>query len=108
MIMKNIDTIFAEAESQKHIELKTVLWDRLERKLDEKRTHQVMIRKYLSIAAGLIIIVVAFVAIHLNHKTTYILEDLDRAHHPTLNSEAISQMHQYPAIYKRFSWDLNG
>lgn len=106
--MKNIDHIFAEAETEKPVILNAALWDRLERKLDENRAHHVKIRKYMSIAAGFIIVVVAFVALQLNHRNTYILEDLDTAHHPILNPESISQMHQYPSIYKRVALDLNG
>lgn len=106
--MKNIDTLFRESETQKHIELNPAVWNRLERQLDRHPLRLKNLKMYLSIAAGLAILFSAIMVLQLSNRQSYHLEDLEMSHHPTLNAAAISQMNQYPEIYKRFAWDLNG
>lgn len=103
--MKEIDELFKSGETQKELMLNDALWNRIEDKLDKKDSNEKKVKRSLSIAASIVLIVAAGLSIVLKSNSSYQVEDLDQLDNPLLNAQVINVLHDsYPVV----TWDLNG
>ena len=103
--MKEIDQLFKSGETQKELVVNDALWDRIEERLDKKDSSKKKIKRSLSLAASIVLIVAAGLSIVLKSNGTYQVEDLDQLDNPLLNAQVINVLHDsYPVV----TWDLNG
>lgn len=103
--MKEIDELFKSGETQKELMLNDALWNRIEDKLDKKDSNEKKVKRSLSIAASIVLIVAAGLSNVLKSNSSYQVEDLDQLDNPLLNAQVINVLHDsYPVV----TWDLNG
>lgn len=93
--MRNIDDIIKSSQTEKPIELRPELWQRLERQLDEDKPPVVRsLRSQLLVAASVIVLMAA-VSLIWSEMNRYTVEDLITEEQPYFTKDQLSNARHF-------------
>ena len=92
----HIDQLIQHSESEKRLDIRPILWDRLERQLDQKPSGRPYLRWIFgSVAATISLIAFSHFGLRQAESNTYLVEDLIYDSKPVFTRQEVEGLREY-------------